>query len=100
MSWSFSCNSTVEAFPEALGAARGAANIPDDPWTEDQIHVAMNAAKALVASGSVGSTIVVASLSGHANPEHKPRQGYSHDGISVSVSCSEPYPQRSGTYPA
>lgn len=91
MSWSFSIPATtVGEFAAAADAARAAAqaNIEQsNPTGADQADEAVKAAKAMVASGTVGGADakVGASLSGHGNPDHKPAAGWSNDSFSVSV---------------
>lgn len=53
----------------------------------DQFEAGSKAALALVASGAVGNPEVeyTFTISGHANPEHKPLVGWSNDFVSVNV---------------
>lgn len=84
-------------FPVACDDAVGAAKdlnlcVFANVETSEHVLLAADAAKALVASGAVGVGLVSAILSGHANPGHAPRPGWSHDYINVTVQCAEPYP--------
>lgn len=47
---------------------------------------AIDAAKALIASGALGSgATFLASLNGHANPGNRPREGWSNDYVTVNL---------------
>lgn len=53
---------------------------------DEQVAAAKAAAKAIIASGAVGTgEAFQVSLSGHTNPEHQPRTGYANDLMMVSV---------------
>lgn len=53
----------------------------------EQYEVAVAAALAIIASGSVGTTASLrVALSGHANPGHGKREGWANDTITVTVS--------------
>lgn len=69
-------SSYVAAFPAGALAAE----------TREQIEEAVKAATWLVSSGALGSDHVHATLTGHANPEHKPVPGWSNDSVTISVS--------------
>ncbi|WP_076260853.1 hypothetical protein [Intrasporangium flavum] len=62
----------------------GATYLGED-HTQDSITNAAQAARALIESGALGEGPWTVSLSGHSNPEHKPRAGWSPDQITVSV---------------
>lgn len=83
MSWSISIEATaVEDFAAKADAARAAANIhSQNPDGADQADLAVRIAKEIVASGVIAGPgrKVVATLCGHANPDH------SGDSMSVSV---------------
>jgi len=53
----------------------------------EQFEAAVEAAKALAqVVGRAGDAVIVR-VSGHANPEHGPRDGWGHETISVTVSA-------------
>jgi hypothetical protein len=91
MSWSFQVSPVpVDEFEEAIDAARSAAqsNIEaSNADGADQADAAVAAAKHIVASGTVGGegVKVAATLSGHGNPGHAPKAGWSNDSVSVNV---------------
>lgn len=97
MSWSFSVKPTShEAFASAIEDALAEAQRLNPQVfvaseVMDQVVQAVAAAVAIVQSEAVGTKLVGATLSGHANPDHTPRPGYSHDTISISVYCAEGY---------
>lgn len=68
----------------------------DTPEGNSQLEAAKAAAKALILSGAVGATEgseavwFRTSLSGHANPDHKPSGTFVNDTITVSVSQVTP----------
>lgn len=52
----------------------------------DQLDAAIMAAELLMDSPSLGDAKeYYVSMSGHANPGHKPREGWANDAITVSV---------------
>lgn len=56
------------------------------PEREDQVAAAKKAVLALVKSGAVGDgEAFQVTLSGHANTDHKPAQGWANDVVTVSV---------------
>ncbi len=55
---------------------------------DEQFEAALNAARVLLVRGTVGGGNVNVTLSGHANPGHKPRQGWANDTVTVSVSSA------------
>lgn len=65
---------------------------PVEPEAVEQIDAAVATAKAIVAGGTIGGEgkLFFVSLSGHANPGHEPRSGWSNDCITVSVSQASP----------
>lgn len=99
MSWSFGVGKTpVAEFDAAIDAAaqdykQALAESDWQPTAEATAAVeqAVAAAKAIVASGVVGSGTVTANLSGHANPGHAPASGYANDCVTVSVNCADTY---------
>jgi len=91
MSWSFAIPAPADDFDTAAAKALtdyheglAAADVTLEDEAKQQIDTAVAAAKVLVESGAVGAHVGV-SLSGHANPEHKPKQGWANDTIAVSV---------------
>jgi hypothetical protein len=62
---------------------------PLPPESVEQVDAAKYAAKQLVESGAVGSggkRVFNVFLAGHANPGHEPRDGWSNDTVTVSIS--------------
>jgi hypothetical protein len=59
-----------------------------DAGTDEQFAAAVAAAVAVVSGGVVGEGNVNLSLSGHANPGHKPRSGYANDAVTVAVTSA------------
>jgi hypothetical protein len=55
---------------------------------DEQFEAALNAARILLVRGTVGGGHVNVSLSGHANPGHKPRQGWANDYVMATVSSA------------
>jgi hypothetical protein len=99
MSWSFSVPETPgEEFPDAV---RAAATTQIDAirnewtWASDgekeasckQVAAAARAAGLLYGTGTIGppSHRFGATLSGHANPGHGPRDGFANDVVTVSI---------------
>lgn len=82
MSWSLSFNSlaALDRDEPSWGT------VPED--ARDQYEAARVAALDLIASGAVGGVgeDYNVSISGHANPEHEPRDGYANDCIAINVS--------------
>ncbi len=58
------------------------------PAMEEQFKTAVDAARSLLPT--VGEGNVNVTLSGHANPGHRPRAGYANDLVTVSVSSAAP----------
>jgi hypothetical protein len=98
MSWSFSVPPTAAGdFADALNAAAQSqidAIVGYDSMTRaeqqatfEQIHAAVAATKSIAASGSIGppSHRFSATLTGHANPGHGPREGWANDIVTISV---------------
>ncbi len=101
MSWNFTAASNapiaeVEAkFDEAAAAyeaGRAANDYTLDDAAKDGIAAARAAVKAVVESGAVGSGLVTVTVSGHANPGHKPAKGWSNDCVQVYVVSADPQP--------
>lgn len=87
MSW------TTHIGPTSAGeieASLKVAPLPDGLSAEalEQIELAKMLALAIVQDGCVGDEDqhFYVSLSGHANPEHQPTEGWANDCVSVSVS--------------
>lgn len=54
--------------------------------TEESISVAARAAIEVATSGAMGDADRIAvTLSGHANPDHVPAEGWSNDAITISL---------------
>lgn len=94
MSWGISIPETTQA--EVAEHLRKAvddykAGLTDSLSTEaeGQIEAAAKAFADVVATGALGGGPVTGSLSGHANPGHKPKPGWAGDAISVSVRSTE-----------
>jgi hypothetical protein len=58
------------------------------PAMDEQFDAAMEATRALVKHAVVGAGNVNVTLSGHANPGHRPRKGWANDQVTVSVSSA------------
>jgi hypothetical protein len=82
-------------FADALNAAAQTQINAVEDWhgvteqeaTVEQIHASVSAAKSLAASGVIGSPShrFSATLTGHANPGHGPREGWVNDIVTISV---------------
>jgi hypothetical protein len=88
MSYSFSASSlNVDDFDKSFSAAvedyRDHAHLAED--AKEQFATAVKAVKAIVKSGVVGSAVVTVSITGHANPDHKPTSGWSNDSLNIQV---------------
>lgn len=84
MSWSYS--TTMDAGADFNLDAIKEAVTAQNPDGLDQINVAMTAVHLLMQDASLGdATEFYVSMSGHANPGHKPREGWANDAITVSV---------------
>ena len=91
MSWSFGVtqvdkNTVDEALNSAaethvVNAMRG----DSGPEMSEQMEQAVYAVVAIVTSGVLGEGPFSVSLSGHANPGHKPREGWADDAISINL---------------
>lgn len=62
-----------------------------DAAAKEQGTAAIAVAKSLVDSGTVGGSVFNVTVSGHANPDHKPRSGWANDALTVAVSSAETY---------
>ncbi len=99
MSWGFSVPQTrTSGFAAAATTAADTyqANLAEadyqlDPAAVEAISKAIAAAQVVVDSGVVGTGTVTASLSGHANPGHKPTGGWANDFVNITVSCADSY---------
>src|SRR5438874_7655516 len=89
MSWNLNARVTRN---DARGAIESAPVIGQDDLLDErneQVRIAQEAAFAIIESdalfsGDPGDTFAV-SLYGHANPEHKDREGWATDTITVSI---------------
>lgn len=86
MSWSTYIGPTAA---KDVKASLDVAPLPEgvSDQVQEQVAVAKKAALAIVKSGAVGGTDkhFNVSLSGHANPDHEPAEGWANDCITVSV---------------
>lgn len=59
-----------------------------DEHVREQMNVAADAATKIIASGAIGGAgkEFYVNVSGHANPDHEPAEGWSNDALTVSVS--------------
>ncbi|SDJ08249.1 hypothetical protein SAMN05444157_1642 [Frankineae bacterium MT45] len=100
MSWNFTATSVaiddVEAeltkAADAYRAGLAANDYALDDAANEAIGVAIASAKAIAESGVTGGTLVNVTLSGHANPGHKPVKGWSNDVVTVTVISAEAPP--------
>jgi hypothetical protein len=95
MSFSFNVPATpVAEFSEAATkAARDCVALSNPAeHTKESIDAAVAAACALAAAGVLGSATVTATISGHANPDHKPLAGWANDCITVGLYSTEALP--------
>lgn len=101
MSWTLSCTAENDAtlrseastaFEAQLDNVRDEnGNVPDwycEAEVREQFEQAVSAAQRLAESATTGDAPYNVMLSGHANPRHVPRDGYSNDTITVSVSSA------------
>lgn len=90
MSWSFSVPDGAAEHFEANAADAQASYLSGSPTladeAKDQIAEAVEAAVTLVSAGVVGYGQVHATLTGHANPGHKPAPGWANDMVTISLS--------------
>lgn len=99
MSFSFSIPTTpiadfdtaADAAQATYEAALAGNDVEQTAASKESATAAVAAAKAVIASGVVGAGHVSASISGHANPGHKPTKGWANDCINISISCSDTY---------
>lgn len=59
----------------------------EGPHVDEAVQAAKDAAVDLIRSGVLGYGNVRVSLSGHANPGHKPTEGWSNDTITISAAA-------------
>ena len=59
---------------------------------DEQFEAALDMARIALLRGIVGEGLVNVSLSGHANPGHKPRRGWSNDTVTVNVTSAAAVP--------
>lgn len=64
---------------------------------EQQFTAAMNAARALLDVVGRPEDEVSVSLSGHANPDHGPRDGWANETITITVRAHPPTPSEAST---
>lgn len=84
MSWSYS--TTIESGADFDLDAIKKVVAEQNPDGLDQVGIAVEAAETLMSSPSLGDAEeFYISMTGHANPGHKPREGWANDAITVSV---------------
>jgi hypothetical protein len=95
MSWTVPCpSSTAEsieaaarsAYARYTGPAGFAGDDAERAAMDEQFEAALSAAHGILASGAVGTAACSVTMSGHANPNHEKRPGWSNDAIVVSIS--------------
>lgn len=59
-----------------------------NPDGEDQAQLAARVVNDILGAGVIGNTTkkYTVSISGHANPDHEPKSGWSNDMISIQIS--------------
>lgn len=91
MSWSASTNGYVpkdEVRAKVVQYMNDHAEYFREPEVKGQVATALNVVEAIVESGAIGSPANLSvNISGHANPDHQPREGWSNDTITVAVSA-------------
>lgn len=97
MSWSFHATCTEPNIEGEIDKAeqdyRMQSGLTFTPEVDDQIKAATEAAVAAFRSGAIGKPLkFTVSLSGHANPGHKPQEGWSNDTLTISLAGQE-YPE-------
>jgi len=92
MSWTVQCPSQTADTLEGTARAnyetfRGKYNDHEGAMVgmDEQFEAALAAATVILASGAVGTSAAVVTMSGHANPGHVKRDGWSNDSIVVSI---------------
>lgn len=55
---------------------------------DEQFEAALNVARVLLLRKVVGDGNVNVTLSGHANPSHRPRRGWANDAVTVTVTSA------------
>ena len=92
MSWTVPCpSSTAESIEasarNAYAQYRSTYNPAGDELAamDEQFEAALAAAHGILASGAVGEGACMVTMSGHANPGHLPRKGWSNDAITVAI---------------
>jgi hypothetical protein len=89
MSWSFAVPAAPAEHFEANAADAQQHHLAANPTliveAAQQIDEVIEAAVALVKSGAVGDGTVQATLTGHANPGHRPAAGWSNDSITIAL---------------
>lgn len=86
MSWSASLPATPPEDLEVTLQALRPSPTPLIDEAQEQFDAARLVVADLVGSGAVGDGPVQATLSGHANPDHSPVEGFSNDCVTVSIS--------------
>lgn len=65
--------------------ARYNAAVEEIQAMDEQFEAVLNAVRIILQRKVVGDALVNVTLSGHANPGHRPRQGWANDAIHISV---------------
>jgi hypothetical protein len=93
MSWNVSLTDIAPSEVEAAAAKSYRdfkATYSDDAKAllamDEQFEAALNVVRFLMPRDVVGEGNINVSLSGHANPDHKPRAGWANDYVMVNVS--------------
>ena len=98
MSWSFSVTnvtpSTAEREIEFVAQRDVIPRLEPASAFEgaEQVTAVVNAAIDLVTSGAFGVGPFTVTLTGHANPDHRPRKGWGRDYCTISVNQTEASP--------
>jgi hypothetical protein len=95
MSWTASGTVATSGEVDLVVPSGLDATTPGYDLMDQQVKSAHAAAKAIIDSGCVGSGPYYVGISGHANPEHKPREGWANDSVYVSISQITAVPQTS-----
>jgi hypothetical protein len=88
MSWSLSINphDSIEETRSAIEHTEPSSPLPEESL--EQLRAAKVAVADLLDSGCVGGPPVLISFSGHANPGHRPAEGWANDYVSITITQS------------
>ena len=86
MSWSVSGQTDQQGVADFMSAKREEA-LQQNSECGDQFDAVTEAVITLINSGSVGdaSRRFSMTLTGHANPNHEPRDGWANDAVTISL---------------